>query len=637
METLWYETDPDTLRCCFCHLKFGSAALIRTFRLHDLDQENKPSGHSKIIKTPSGENMFIYDRHLQCLLQTKVKYSAISHVWDPEVSRMQCFGRHIPQPPKVRREVFKSAQFIYRGLLKSGAISDLDEIWYDYISVPQWVDNIKDRILLAIPEIYGSAHMTTIHFQDLHKDVIHSLYNGQTTDERIKAITGVCNLEWFTRVWTATEYVRSRQIISMDGEGNLCSKCDDPVFLKRLLQVWFDEAHKHESIHHLEARAEIGKNLVPWNLGPLLDMGKAKSSVFGQAFALLSKRRCRSNHDFLHALLGLVEPTSDQPLLHNFDQDYKRIAKLCLAAGDYSPLLVAARPEEHEKQYEWGIIHEKQYDWEIVQGFNDLEIWPLGAGRKRPDLHRDFLFENGDLENGNPILKLQRIGVILQVHDNPGDDPMEEFAHNALIVLKATGPDLDSFIDTLGWRLYDERVDFIKQKLAASNQTDQLAEVLRQRYSKELEDSWLIEGSGGARWVAEAMTLSLTEPGGSAEEPGSKLAWLNAHGGTIHSAQNDGDRLLSISCTACHRLFIFRAGLFESPDDVVGSTAYRIPGLKYQFSHEDGMGICLKNGRVVGRLAWATAACKCSEVEMVKIQMSTLPAPSPRPYSFDLP
>lgn len=181
----------------------------------------------------------------------------------------------------------------------------------------------------------------------------------------------------------------------MNKDYNVCSERNDPLLLEQMLRVWFNELSKHESVHHLEARARIGKNLVPWNLGPVRDMGKAKSSVFGQAFALLSKRRCSSNHDFLHALLGLVEPTSDRPLEHDFDREYARIARLCLAVGDYNPLLVTPPLEEDDKQLEF------------VSGFNAVNIWPLGAGVQLADFHEDFSFENDNLENGDAMLKLR--------------------------------------------------------------------------------------------------------------------------------------------------------------------------------------------------------------------------------------
>lgn len=208
LDDLWVEANSDTLFCCSCRLKIGSAALIRTFRLHRPTGETELLEHTKIISTPFNRGIVIHDWQLQCLLQSGIRYAAISHVWDPDVSRIQDLGRNALQPLQVRRLVVQVPLSIYCGLLKSDGISELDEIWHDYISVPQWSDNIKERILLAIPDIYQSAHVTSIHFEDLRKDSVRMLYEGQTSDECLGAITDICNLKWFTRVWTAMEYVR---------------------------------------------------------------------------------------------------------------------------------------------------------------------------------------------------------------------------------------------------------------------------------------------------------------------------------------------------------------------------------------------------------------------------------------------
>lgn len=214
-----------------------------------------------------------------------------------------------------------------------------------------------------------------------------------------------------------------------------------------------------------------------------------------------------------------------------------------------------------------------------------------------------------------------------------GADLMAEFAHDASIVLRATGSDLDSFLDTLGRRLYDKPLGLIEQKLAATNQRNKPAAILRERHDKGPEGDWPIEGPDGARWVAEAMALSDT-PEDSGQNV-SKIVWVNTHGGTVHVGYAGGNCLLAVPCMACHRTFMFRAGLFEPPCSVRGAIAYRIPGLKYQFTHKNGVGIVMKDGRVVGRMAWATPACECLEVEKVHIKMPALPDPSPRPYHLD--
>lgn len=617
LEDLWCEADPDALLCCSCQKKIGPAPLSRTFRLHR-PQSNETTGHTKIYRTPFKEDFLIYDRHLECLLKSDIKYTTISHVWDPEISRVQALGRHSPQPFEVRRLVLQFPWEIYRGLLRSKEISEMDEVWCDYISVPQWSDGLKNKILLAVPQFYGSSTMTTIHFRELRKESIKFLYEGKTTDERLMGITDICNLAWFTRTWTAMEFVRSKRVISIDENYDVCPDRTDAVFWKMLHRVWFAEVRKEGSPQQLEVRAEMGKNLVPWNLGPLM-MEKGKPATFGQAFGLLSKRRCRSNYDFLHALHGLVAPTSTRPLELDFHTEYARIARMCLVAGDYSPLMMSPRHlEEHHEQLKY------------IHGFADVNAWPLGGARQLPDFRDEFSFENDDIENGAPILKLQNLGVISQAYERTWTPLIDEFAYDASIVLQATGPDIDSFIETLGTRLYSEDSTFIKSQLAIGDKTSKLARILKERHNN---GEWPIEGPDGARWVADAMTLSLVDPGKRGGEPITKLAFVNAHGGTIHVGYAGLNCLICASCPGCHKNFIYRAGLFVDYEDVEGCVAYRIPGLKYAFN-ANGVGIILKDGRVVGRMVWATPACGCDRLENVKIQISHLPEPMPRPLSF---
>ncbi|CAG8978423.1 hypothetical protein HYALB_00013112 [Hymenoscyphus albidus] len=604
LEKWWYEAGPDDLVCCACQRKIGASALARTFRLNlsPRGDHESSSKYTKIIETPLGENLVIYDRHLHCLLQSGVKYSSVSHVWDPEISRIQNLGRHSPQPLEACRLVVQLPVFLYTGLLRGNEISEQDEVWCDYVSVPQWSDNLKNRILLAIPQIYGSSSMTRIHFNDLSKQSIRMLYEGETTFQRLKGITDIRNLVWFSRVWTAMEFVRSNRVISIDKDYDVCPDRNDPIYMNQLHRVWAQELSKHESVHQLEHRAGMGKNLVPWNLGPLTGIEQRKSAVFGQAFSLVSKRRCRSNHDFLHALLGLVGTTSDRPLEYDFKREYAHIARLCLAAGDYSPLLMSPRR--------------------------------LRSMMSGSDFHGEFCFDNYDLENGDPILKLQKIGVVSQVYRRLGASPIAEFAHDAYITLQSTGPDLYTFIETLGSRLYDEDAASIKSKLFLENQIDKLTYILRVKHNQG--KGFPIEGPDGARWVAEAMKF--TSSRGSSANPASRLAFLMAHGGTIHCGFASGpgghNCLISVACPGCRRSFLFRAGLFESPDSVKGLVAYRIPGLKFDFSHWDGVRILLKDGRVMGRMVWATPACHCFQFEKVQIKIPDLPDRSPRPFVF---
>ncbi|KAF2135228.1 uncharacterized protein K452DRAFT_293381 [Aplosporella prunicola CBS 121167] len=78
------------------------------------------------------------------------------------------------------------------------------------------------------------------------------------------------------------------------------------------------------------------------------------------------------------------------------------------------------------------------------------------------------------------------------------------------------------------------------------------------------------------------------------------------HESTIHVGYGGRNRLLSLYCTTCQQTFVFWAGLFETPSNVKGSVAYRIPDLEYLFSLPNGVAIIVKDSRIVGRIVWAT-------------------------------
>lgn len=97
-----------------------------------------------------------------------------------------------------------------------GKIDEETEIWYDYISVPQWEENIKARILRAIPDIFYDADFTLVHLDDVDDKTIELVRYGNNRNDRIAGVRGICNARWFKRVWTVMEYVRSRNVRVMN-------------------------------------------------------------------------------------------------------------------------------------------------------------------------------------------------------------------------------------------------------------------------------------------------------------------------------------------------------------------------------------------------------------------------------------
>lgn len=209
LSALWCEEHPDDLRCVECQLPLGSDALVRTLRVVDSDATATTPNFSRVYDS-IGRKILLFDRHLSCM--EDVNFATISHVWDPEVFDVQNHGHstNAVTDEKIARKVLSSANSIYESLEKETSSSI--EMWYDYLSVPQWHDPLKMKILSLIPKIFQNSRFTLVVMEDVTAKVLARLRDGKSLEERVSGITGVCNAKWFSRVWTMMEFVRANHL-----------------------------------------------------------------------------------------------------------------------------------------------------------------------------------------------------------------------------------------------------------------------------------------------------------------------------------------------------------------------------------------------------------------------------------------
>lgn len=62
-------------------------------------------------------------------------------------------------------------------------------------------------------------------------------------------------------------------------------------------EVWDREVEAEGNVHNIENLAQMGRNIVPWNLGGLSDGHALKILDFRSAFSFLSRGGCRSIGD----------------------------------------------------------------------------------------------------------------------------------------------------------------------------------------------------------------------------------------------------------------------------------------------------------------------------------------------------
>ncbi|KAF9879200.1 hypothetical protein CkaCkLH20_03433 [Colletotrichum karsti] len=626
LETFWYEPDPEDLRCLSCGLPFKDEALVRTFRVcPPISEQSPPSECSRVVKSHLDADILFFDRHLQCVLDQGVPVAAVSHVWDPKISAIQQRPRHSPQPIDVRLLATETPIRILGGVQDAGGDERHMEFWHDYFSVPQWTPSLKSRILLAIHTIFSTARVTVVHFDDLSPDVVEKLHRGATSRERLEGVTGVCNAAWFSRMWTAMEFVRSGTPIRMmtrDFRLVRGPPGDDAGFLGKVHEVWNAEVEAHGG-DVFAVEEEVGmrrsENLVPWNLGPLREVRALGRANFAMAFALLSRRGCRDAFDFLHALRGVVGDASERRIGDDFRSEYVGTAWECLRAGDVSPLLITPAIE----------VFNPRLPPPVFRNYNDIWTWELGEQISPPSHLHDMSISP---EEDAIDVRLQPVGIVTMVMELDWESHLSQFERCADMALNCTGPNLDAFVSTLCTRLYGEDKEAVMQHLENENLVDDVTEVLSSRYLTSGWNSdwrtWRIDkhglqGEEACRWLADALCLTKIVDGLAQ----SRLALVFARYATIHCAAQA--KVAVVTCTGCYETSLFRVGLFAPKMDVRRARAWRIPGLEYRMSRPGGMAILEKGGEVVGRMVWASPACACEETEMVRLKMPDLPNPRP--------
>lgn len=326
---------------------------------------------------------------------------------------------------------------------------------------------------------------------------------------------------------------------------------------------------------------------------------------FGIAFALLSKRGCKSSRDFFHALLGIVNADLTGPLEEDPHKAMVQIATACLKAGDYSPLLMTPVLEHGDRRLNPVIIQK--------HGYNDILTFGLGHRTGSPLYHGDSVFRSGVT-----TLKLERIGPVNFVWKAPKLDADTTFVLIIQAVLHFTGPVVDDFVKTLCTRLYNLSDEETSQLLSDPKRRDALQKILESWYDSAADQPWKPERQEEGETITDILNLS------------APLENMYAHGGTIHGCH--AGVLVGASCRRCNRTFIFRAALFQRDTEIFNSVAYRIPGLGYHYTRPDGVGLLVKDGDIVGRLNWASPACDCHDSEMVDVKLGNLPLPSPRDH-----
>lgn len=410
------------------------------------------------------------------------------------------------------------------------------------------------------------------------------------------------------------EFIRSGRVRIMTSDCTYLDDLDDPAFFNRLYDVWNEELRHYAQAQHLEAKVKMGKsgkngkNQVPWSLGALREAKALKRVNFAMGSTLLSKRGCRDQMDYLHALRGIVPASSATPMSSDFKMEFYQVAWECLKAGDLSPLFITPFMEMGDPR---GPGHWSEF------AFSDVFTWSLGEERHAPVLDGEIRFNDiGQLLSMN----LQEIGVVSvvrQPRELTKHDLLLSFSYAAKMALEFDGPDAKDFVAAMQ-RTHGAIPLIVMKNLEAKKEVQRLQNALTSNFNKPSLPRWPIQGRDGVRWLADALSLSQVRDGGTQ----SILAENSSGSGTTHCAPHD--YTVGITCMGCYRIFAHKVASFVPPTELRFARAYRVPRLHYRLSHRNGLALLVQKDRVVGRMMWATPACACTRTETVTLRMPKL-------------
>ncbi|KAL9116289.1 MAG: hypothetical protein Q9187_007187 [Circinaria calcarea] len=619
LQSTWAGIEADRLICCHCGHRIESAqVLARTFTIESRGISNRKPCAEKILVPRLSDAMIVYHRHLSCLFQS-TRYIAISHVWHPLVADLQYKKSAATSSIDLVEQIVRELPVRIAQSLTSSLPGDL-EIWHDYISVPQWITELKGQIILSIPEIFGKAFTTVAYLADINTKDVRSMREGSSAQERCRGISNLCNSRWFSRVWTAMELTQSCRLRAMLQDFSLVA--DDTnyqSFLKEIEARWTAENEKFGVSHTAEEIVKMGDNLVPCQLGPLWSARDLNLNgiriPFGTAHELLA-RRCITNHrDFFHAMLGLLKSNlTEAQLSRDTNEAIQHVAINCLKEGDFTPLFMV--PASAQKVFPKAEV--KKF------GYLDIRTFALGDVQAQPT------FPAVKFLSIYPTIQAKCLGTIQFIKQVKW---LQEGAVNSLAILtkltfEYTGLDAREFATTLCVRLYSQREDRVFQHLSKENRMRTLYEQLKRLHNASLKDSNSIA-------TEICATLGLCDRslggghGGSVFPP---PEYLDGHGSTIHLSQYRA--IAGITCLSCYKTFLILIAPFRPASELKGAMAYRVPGLKFSYSTAGSAGFILKEQRMSGRFLWGLPTCQCPKIQEVEVALEDLPVPQPNNFQY---
>lgn len=598
----------------------------------------------------------VFNRHFSCIKANRIPFVPISHVWTDSIREANENRAH-----NTAATIMLISTLVGLGLGARGAYGAEVEFWHDYFSVPQWQSEVKEQLLIRLPAIYHLADEILVHLEDLRSSSLISLFMaaspkmaGPSNDPLLEVmkvvphIRGLLGSEWMRRMWVMLEYAQSRAACVMTrwntihrvrdydtqkhATGALYAR-DTFTHALALARLYLPNMFRYARSVALSAHTSI-QFIRELGARPLLIRGPPPKLFLGEVMELVASKQCQYSHDRFMALDLLLDgqrtawqPVGEELLPAAEAEACAHVWLKALRQGDCVPLLFQPReripgsnPSARSGLASW------------LVGYSGLEGAAWGHGRQTtaPDLV-PVVTEEGPIR-----VSLALAGEIEQICyldvETSGEVTGVAFGlHHLCRMAEAEGMEMspEVLVDGLN-RVFP--LDDIYHNMARHNgpllsfaaldrRDPEFAGRIRGLLSK-YEDA---VDSGIASEKADAILGISDELGFEATITGAFITGYTRLTHSKHMARQreergakGGDPICKVRCPECRRIALFRLDLRETGG--VGQKVYRIPGVAYEGSIKDGVGLVIDNqGRITGRMFYGPPACDCRLMVDVEI------------------
>lgn len=571
----------------------------------------------------------VHNRHLECIEKHRIPIIPVSHVWSEGISRAN-IEKEI-NSDAIYEVFFRPLLILQRATLRfPGVLQGPVEIWHDYFSVPQFKQDVQERLLLALPGIYSAAPFILVHLDDISSTTIRDMFPAPGEDNvpslmhRLSCIRKFLSARCFKRMWTNVEYTNSKRACILTSDH--CILYWDGAELTRDSFALFRE---HAQLEAREIDIQMSLILPPHLYTRYKREGQSYSTIgpstyrreigqhltYCEALEHISRLECRDYRDRFIAMAGMLSIGSYRDVALAIPKDAVSaclwIAQECLRRGDYSPLLLTPCDEKPVLAARWLVGHEKMCDTMCFLGTQTHQPKSLSI-----------------LEDGTDRIKfeMQYVGeVIVSWHvDFRGGDDFINFCIVAEEIIKTTGPSAREFVAGI-LRVYCVPLYMVDPEIPRTfEEYEALEHDLTARLEKllrEYADAIDLDNNDEICRVGQLMIeiLRLTRPYRSNMQTRDGPFTRLLYAGSFSAAAYYRDSIDVVKCVKCEKAFVYRLYHYSGGKDMLHASVYRIQGLGYDGTLPNGVGLIVKNGRVVGKMVYGTPACQCEVMRIVEI------------------